>query len=274
MAYKHDARNVWASQTIKKTNIRRSNSSLSAYPALQYSQVRIKTNAYEEMLENTEISRTVPRSKAARYDFSIERSVLKRLEVMENQDIKMAENRMKLVNSKKLQTDQAETFKQMQVLNMERKIRKEEAQKIGEQLAEEKENEDKLSEYETITGEYDRNKNRPNLEKYDWNLEKAIDAYMKTSDEQPTDGLSKSYSGETLKIIIYVGNKRHEWTKKATETLWDLYTSVARLGKNEAFHFVDLNGKKYREHMFETTFEKAGWVPEVTLTVCRDIPKR
>jgi len=273
MAYNYDARSTWASQTIKKTQhfqppvMERVPSGLHAYPALKHSHVRFNSTANPgEKHTNLEVSRTVPRVDVVRHNFALEKSVLERIKKMEEQDQKIAENRRKLINSKKLQEEQAEKVKQ---LDMERKRREEEAKL----KAEEDEKTKKITEYASITGELDRHKIRTELEKHNWDLETAISLYFSKSDEQVPGEREGEPDMETVKITIYVDNVKHVWTFKPTETLWDLYTMIARMGKNESFHFVDSNQKKYREHMFENSFANAGWVPEVTLTVCKDDPK-
>jgi len=277
MAYNYDARSTWASRTIKKTQnfqlpvMDRVPSGLHAYPALKHSHVRFSNAANTgEKHTNLEVSRTVPRVDVVRHDFTLEESVLERIKKMEDQDQKIAENRRKLINSKKLQEEQVEKVKQ---LNLERKRREEEQKRLSEQKAEEEDKTKKITEYANITGEVDRDKIRTALEKHNWNLESAVSLYFSNSDEQAPGEREGEPGMETVKINIYVDNVKYVWTFKPTETLWDLYTMIARMGKNESFHFVDSNQKKYREHMFENSFASAGWVPEVTLTVCKDDPK-
>jgi len=275
MAYNHDARRAWASQTIKKTQncqpvIERLHSGLNAYPSLKYSNVRFSNavNSVEE-LPNSKVSRTVPRVNVMRHDYALENSVLERIKQMDEQDEKIAQNRLKLMNSKKLKEEQAEKVKQM---DLERKRREEEAKKSNDQKADEEEKAKKLTDYANITGKWDRDKIRATLKKHKWDLQTAVSAYFTKCEQTYERGEGEPEISE-VKIIIYIDNVKYEWTFKSSETLWDLYTMIARMGKNESFHFVDSNQKKYREHMFETTFAEVGWVPEVTLTVCKDDPK-
>jgi len=279
MSYNHDARSAWASQTIKKTmrNLNqgvlvRSNSSLHAYPAVGFCQVRIQKDSSGE-LGNVEISRTVPRVDIPHYNFSLENSVLEKIKQMEDQDQIVAENRVKFLKAKKYREEQAEKVKNVaferKKRDEERKKMEEERKKIEEHKAEEKEKAEKLTQYGNVTGVWDGNKVREALKKHAWNLNTAISEYFSKSEEPSNEGRSQSQNN-TVKITIYIDNEKHEWTYKSSETLWDLYTMVARSGKNEAFHFVDSNGKKYKEHMFDTTLANAGWVPAVTLTVCKD----
>jgi len=273
MAYSnHDARSAWASQTIKKTmrNLNkgvlvRTNSSLHAYPAVGFCQVRIQKDSSGE-LGNVEISRTVPRVEIPHCDFSLENSVLEKIKQMEDQDQIVAENRVKFLKAKKIREEQAEKVKKVAI---ERKIRDEEREKIEEHKAEEKQKAEKLRQYGSVTGEWDGNKVREALKKHAWDLNRALSEFFSKPQESSNEGRSPSQN-DTVKITIYIDNEKHEWTYKSSETLWDLYTMVARSGKNEAFHFVDSNGKKYKEHMFDTTLANAGWVPAVTLTVCKD----
>jgi len=272
MAYNHDARRVWASQTIKKTKrnlnkgvLVRSNSSLHAYPAVGFCQVRIQKDSSRE-LGNVEISRTVSRVEVPHCGFSLEHSVLERIKQMDDQDQIVTENRVKFLKAKKNREKQAWKVKNVDI---ERKKRDEEWKRIEEHNAEEREKEEKRTKYGNVTGECDGNKVQEALKKNAWNFNSGTGEFLSNSVKPLNEGRSQSQNN-TVKITIYIDNKKYEWTYKSSETLWDLYTMVARSGKNEAFHFVDSNGKKYKEHMFDTTLAKAGWVPAVTLTVCKD----
>merc|ERR1712087_5476 len=185
---------------------------------------------------------------------------------MEDHDQTVAENWVKFLKAKKIREEQAEKVKKVAI---ERKIRDEERKKIEEHKAEEKEKAEKLTQFGNVTGEWDGDKVREALKKHDWNLNRALSEFF-SKPEEPSNESSSPSQNNTVKITIYIDNEKHEWTYKSSETLWDLYTMVARSGKNEAFHFVDSNGKKYKEHMFDTTLANAGWVPAVTLTVCKD----
>merc|ERR1719419_1362906 len=104
---------------------------------------------------------------------------------MEEQDQKIAENRLKLINSRKLQEEQAEKVKQM---DMERKRREEEAKKINEQKADEEEKTKKLTQYANITGAWDVDKIRAALKMHKWDLQTAISAYFSKSEQKHERG--------------------------------------------------------------------------------------
>merc|ERR1719195_308985 len=117
MAYSsHDARKAWASQTIKKTMRNINNgylvrtSSLHAYPAVGFCQVRLQKDSSAE-LGNVEISRTVPRVDVPQCNFSLENSILEKIKQMEDQDQIVAENRVKFLKAKKFREEQAEKVK-------------------------------------------------------------------------------------------------------------------------------------------------------------------
>lgn len=289
MAWNHDARsnrNLWASQTIKKTQRKpqegylvRSNSSLHAYPAVGYCRVTIQTSTSED-IGNVEISRTVPRVEVPHCDYSLENSVLETVKKMEQLDQEVAENRVKFQKEKKLREEQAQRER---LLDIENKKREEEQRKIDEQKAEEKERADKLAHEEKekndklasyasftgLRGAFNRDANRAMLQNHDWDLNAAIEAYYSNAPGTVPEVNHMPQSNE-VKITIYIDGQKHVWTKKASDTIWELYSDVAVSGKNEAFHFVDQSLKKYKEDKFETTLAEAGWVPSVTLTVCKD----
>merc|ERR1719447_892059 len=75
----------------------RSDSSLHAYPALKYCQVRLKNMGQGGSSDNLRISRTVPRTQAPQHDFSLEERVLEKILEMENQDRALADLRVQLV---------------------------------------------------------------------------------------------------------------------------------------------------------------------------------
>jgi len=270
---KYEGRNAWASQTIRMRNLqpgqlRRSDSSLHAYPALKYCQVRLKNlgDSGGGNPDQLRISRTIPRSQAPQHDYSLEETILEKILEMENQDKALAEKRVKLQEVQKLCEEQQRILKGVTDMQEERNRRREN-QELKKMEGQSDEKSAKIANFSNITGEQDIGKIRDIFEKNEWDLQRAMSFHFSNIENKPPPPAG------SVHITIYVDNKKNEWTYKSSETLWDLYTMVARMGKRESFHFVDSNGKKYKEHMFDTTFAEAGWVPSVTLTVCKDNPK-
>jgi len=163
----------------------------------------------------------------------------------------LTEKQVKQQNAKKLRDEQ------------NRKLKKE--QKRAQEMKVEKDIETaKITDFINYTGEHDNEKIRTILCANDWDLQKAVRFYHGSTEEKTTVPFT------SVQISVYIDVKRYEWTFKSNDTLWELYTNVARI-KNHAFHFVDPEGRKYKEPTFDSTFADVGWVPSMSLTVCQDL---
>jgi len=269
-----EARSMWASETIRMQNLQPSkmigsDSSLHAYPILKYCKLRLNCpdGSGSSSQDNLRISRTVPRTQVPQHNFSFEQPILEKILAFENQDKVIADNRIKLQNFKKLCEEQQRTLKGVREMQKQKRLKEEEMKIVEEKKVDSNDKAAKIANFANVTGEKDREKIRSILSENDWDLQRAMSFHFSSFERKPAPAAG------SVQISIYIDNKRHEWTYKSNETLWELYTMVARMGKNESFHFVDSKGRKYKEHMFDKTFDEVGWVPSVTLTVCKDDPK-
>jgi len=246
-------------RNLQPDQLRRSESSLHAYPTLRYCQVRLKNLGQYSNSDSLRISRTVPRTQVPQHDFSLEEKVLEKILEMEKQDKALADLRVQLVRKEQERILSGVSDMQQQRNRMkQQEIKKMEGSN---------DKASKIANFSNVTGEHDTTKIRDIFEKNEWDLQRALSFHFSNIDTKPAPPAG------SVNITIYVDNEKNNWTYKSSETLWDLYTMVARMGKTESFHFVDSKGRKYKEHMFDRTFAEAGWLPSVTLTVCTDDPK-